>query len=161
MPKTFRQNMGWIGALLDEYQKAIEEYKEVLHSLSPEQFTAIADSETQDKRCVSVQSVTNHILLSGYGYLYMIAKQFGDLPYERKKEVDTRTIESSCAELDALLQHSDERLSPKVNLTDEEFLGNIIKSPWGQNFDIDQLVEHAVMHIIRHRRQIEIFRARL
>ena len=26
MPKTFRQNMGFIGALLDEYQKAIEEY---------------------------------------------------------------------------------------------------------------------------------------
>ncbi len=153
--------MGWVGALLDEYQKAIEEYQAVLRSLSPQQFTAIADPVTQDKGCVSVQSVTNHILLSGYGYLYMIAKQFGDLPYERKKQVDVSGIETACAELDALLQHSDERLTPKVNITDEEIVNNIIKSPWGQTFDIDQLLEHAVMHIIRHRRQIEIFKTRL
>lgn len=150
--------MGFIGALLDEYQKAIEEYKAVLRTLSPQQFTAIADPLTQDKGCVSVQSVTNHILLSGYGYLYMIAKQFGDLPYERKKEADTSTIETACAELDALLKHSEERLTPKVSITDEEIINNIIKSPWGQTFDIDQLLEHAVMHIIRHRRQIEIFK---
>jgi len=133
----------------------------VLSSLSPQQFTAIADPVTQDKGCVSVQSVTNHILLSGYGYLYMIAKQFGDLPYERKKQVDVSGIETACAELDALLQHSDERLTPKVNITDEEIVNNIIKSPWGQTFDIDQLLEHVVMHIIRHRRQIEIFKTRL
>ncbi|MCX6197653.1 MAG: DinB family protein [Bacteroidetes bacterium] len=161
MPKTFRQNMGFIGALLDEYQKAIEEYKAVLCSLSPQQFTAIADKETTDKNCVSIQSVTNHILLAGYGYLYMIAKQFGDLPYERKKEVDVSSIESACAELDALLKHSEERLNPKVKMTDEEIMNNIIKSPWGQTFDIDQLLEHAVMHVIRHRRQIEIFKTRL
>jgi uncharacterized damage-inducible protein DinB len=158
MQKTFRQNMGFIGALLDEYQKAIEEYKAVLYTLSAQQFTAIADPVTQDKHCVSVQSVTNHILLSGYGYLYMIAKQFGDLPYERKKEVDVSTIENAAKELDALLAHSEARLLSKVNITEEEIMGNLIKSPWGQNFDIDQLLEHAVMHIIRHRRQIEIFK---
>jgi uncharacterized damage-inducible protein DinB len=161
MPKTFRQNMGWVGALLDEYQKAIEEYQAVLRTLSPQQFTTEVNANKADKHCLSVQTVTNHILLSGYGYLYMIAKQFGDLPYERKKEVDVSSIETACAELDALLQHSEERLTPKVNLTDEEFLSNIIKTPWGQNFDIDQLVEHAVMHIIRHRRQIEIFKTKL
>lgn len=153
--------MGFIGALLDEYQKAIEEYKTVLRSLSAEQFTAIADTETLDKNCVSVQSVTKHVLLAGYGYLYMIAKQFGDLPYERKKEVDVSSIETACTELDALLKHSEERLTPKVNITDDEIINNIIKSPWGQNFDIDQLLEHAVMHIIRHRRQIEIFKTRV
>ncbi len=161
MPKTFRQNKGFIDALLDEYQKAIEEYKEVLHSLSPQQFTAIADAVTLNKNCVSVQSVTNHTLLAGYGYLYMIAKQFGDLPYERKKEVDVSSIENSCAELEALLMHSEVRLTPKANITDEEIRNNIIKSPWGQTFDIDQLLEHAVMHVIRHRRQIEIFKTRL
>jgi len=153
--------MGFIGALLDEYQKAIEEYKTVLRSLTAEQFTAIADAETLDKNCVSVQSVTKHVLLAGYGYLYMIAKQFGDLPYERKKEVDVSSIETARTELDALLKHSEERLTPKVNITDDEIINNIIKSPWGQNFDIDQLLEHAVMHIIRHRRQIEIFKTRV
>jgi len=161
MPKTFRQNMGFIGALLDEYQKAIEEYKEVLRSLSPQQFNAVADAETQDKNCVSVQSVTHHLLIAGYGYLYLIAKHFGDLPYQRKKDFNVESIESSCAELDAMITHSEERLAAKAKLSEAEIFPNIIKAPWGQNFDFDQLLEHAVMHIIRHRRQIEIFKSRL
>ena len=28
---------------------------------------------------------------------------------------------------------------------------------WGQQYDIEQLVEHAIVHILRHRRQIEKF----
>ena len=32
---------------------------------------------------------------------------------------------------------------------------------WGQLFDIDQLFEHAIVHILRHRRQIERFLLKL
>ena len=28
---------------------------------------------------------------------------------------------------------------------------------WGQSYDIEQLMEHAIVHILRHRRQIERF----
>ena len=28
---------------------------------------------------------------------------------------------------------------------------------WGQQYDIEQLLEHAIVHIFRHRRQIENF----
>jgi len=28
---------------------------------------------------------------------------------------------------------------------------------WGQLFDVEQLMEHAIVHILRHRRQIEKF----
>ncbi|HEY5122872.1 MAG TPA: hypothetical protein VIK14_03975, partial [Ignavibacteria bacterium] len=28
---------------------------------------------------------------------------------------------------------------------------------WGQQYDIEQLLEHAIVHILRHRRQIENF----
>jgi chromosomal replication initiation ATPase DnaA len=30
-----------------------------------------------------------------------------------------------------------------------------IKTGWGQLYDIEQLAEHAIVHILRHRRQIE------
>ena len=52
MPKTFRQNMGWVGALLDEYQKAIEEYQAVLRTLSPQQFTTEVNTNKADKHCL-------------------------------------------------------------------------------------------------------------
>ena len=28
---------------------------------------------------------------------------------------------------------------------------------WGQRYDVEQLIEHAIVHILRHRRQIEKF----
>ncbi|MDB5153002.1 MAG: DinB family protein [Mucilaginibacter sp.] len=33
-----------------------------------------------------------------------------------------------------------------------------IKSGWGQVYDIEQMTEHAIVHILRHRRQIERFK---
>jgi len=30
-------------------------------------------------------------------------------------------------------------------------------TPWGQLYDVEQLLEHAIVHILRHRRQIERF----
>ena len=32
-----------------------------------------------------------------------------------------------------------------------------IKVRWGQLYDPEQLMEHAIVHILRHRRQIENF----
>ena len=32
---------------------------------------------------------------------------------------------------------------------------------WGQLYDVEQLFEHAIVHILRHRRQIERFLLRL
>ena len=34
-----------------------------------------------------------------------------------------------------------------------------IHSPWGVVYDVEQLMEHAIVHILRHRRQIEKFKA--
>ncbi len=33
-----------------------------------------------------------------------------------------------------------------------------IKTYWGQVYDIEQLTEHAIVHVMRHRRQIEKFK---
>ena len=35
-----------------------------------------------------------------------------------------------------------------------------IKTSWGQVYDIEQMMEHAVVHVLRHRRQIEKFKSR-
>ena len=36
-----------------------------------------------------------------------------------------------------------------------------IKTGWGQFYDVEQLTEHAIVHILRHRRQIEKFKIKL
>ena len=36
-----------------------------------------------------------------------------------------------------------------------------IRTPWGVVYDIEQMMEHAVLDVVRHRRQIERFRIKL
>jgi len=42
-------------------------------------------------------------------------------------------------------------------MTDEEIESIIIPSRWGVTYNLEQLLEHAIVHILRHRRQIEKF----
>ena len=45
---------------------------------------------------------------------------------------------------------------PDLPLEIFEQKGKMLMS-WGQYYDIEQLFEHAIVHILRHRRQIERF----
>src|SRR5690606_39753758 len=38
----------------------------------------------------------------------------------------------------------------------EEFDDSLkMKTSWGQRYDIEQLMEHAIVHVLRHKRQLE------
>lgn len=56
--REFRQ--GAVGALLDEYQRAMEEWIEVLEQVPDKQCTAVLDSDTADPDCTSIETVMNH-----------------------------------------------------------------------------------------------------
>ena len=36
-----------------------------------------------------------------------------------------------------------------------------MKVSWGQSYDVEQILEHAIVHVLRHRRQIEWFLIKL
>ncbi len=65
-------------------------------------------------------------------------------------------------DLDALINYTDETFQ---NIYDNELEElneeKKIKTSWGQVYDIEQIMEHAVMHVLRHRRQIEKFLRKL
>ena len=56
-----------------------------------------------------------------------------------------------------MLTYTVTTLKNKWNFTFDEAVTNIIKTEWGQEYDFEQLLEHAIVHILRHRRQIERF----
>jgi hypothetical protein len=35
----------------------------------------------------------------------------------------------------------------------------VIEARWGPRYDLEQLLEHAIVHVLRHRRQIDKFLA--
>jgi uncharacterized damage-inducible protein DinB len=159
MSKTYRQ--GAVGALLDEYERAAGELKDVISTLDHESYTTIVDKETKDMNCVSIQSILNHVVRAGYGYANYIRKQFGDKWVERRENYELHTPEIVCRELDNMLQYTAETLANKTHLSFDEMISNVITTDWGQKFDFEQMLEHAIVHILRHRRQIEIFKLRL
>ena len=149
---------GPVGALMDEYERAVEEYKRLLNSIIADDFGKILDQATEDPDCKSVQTITNHVVRAGYGYATYIRKQFNDPFPERRETYNVADATKAGRELDKMMAYTLETLNNKWNLSFDEVTINTFKTTWGQTYDAEQLLEHAIVHVLRHRRQIEKLR---
>jgi uncharacterized damage-inducible protein DinB len=158
--KQYRNN-GAIGAILDEYEKSIDDLKMVLTNISNTHLISIADSTTKDPDCKSIQTILTHVIRAGYCYVIEIRKSVGEqINYVDRKPLNT--IEEYKLELDKMFNYNEQLLKDYPNLKLEQKDPNKkIKVAWGQQYDSEQLLEHAIVHILRHRRQIERFLIKL
>jgi uncharacterized damage-inducible protein DinB len=149
---------GAIGALLDEYERSIEHLKSVITTIPDQALTVIADPHTKDENCKSVQTVLSHVVHSGYSYATTIYNQKGHNKTRRDK-VFHLTVAEYLEDLKNAFKFTEEVLS-EFSDEDVEQLDNALKmkTGWGQLYDIEQLMEHAIVHILRHRRQLEKFK---
>jgi hypothetical protein len=58
-------------------------------------------------------------------------------------------------ELDAMLEYTRRTLDDRCEMSEADIRGTAIQSRWGVWYDLEQLLEHAIVHVLRHRRQIE------
>ena len=149
MNKTYR--IGAIGALTDEYEKALEELKTLLIKIPDADFKKVYNKEVG----TDFQSVNNlvlHIIRSGYVYANHIRKRFGNsyiVP-----EIEITKTEQGIFELDKMFEYTVETFEDKWLLTYDELMNTIIKTSW-TTYDLEAIIEHAIVHILRHRLQIE------
>ena len=151
MKKDYRK--GAIGALMDEYERAAIDLKILIEQISQRDFTRIIDNETKDDNCRSIQTIITHVVRAGYGYANYIRQNFSitsTVPPER-----LLTYEEAISEIDGVLEYTAETLSGRWEMKDEEIEGVKIDSRWGVKYNLEQMLEHAIVHIMRHRRQIE------
>ena len=153
MRKTYRK--GAVGAMMDEYERAAADLVGIIRGLSDNDFEVVRDRETQDESCRSIQTVLTHVVRAGYGYAAMIRTAFGNASQRPEVAVGSR-LEFE-REFAAMLTYTDATLEGKWQLSDEKITAVRITSPWAQIYDLEQLLEHAIVHILRHRRQIERF----
>lgn len=154
--KKYRDN-GAIGALLDEYEKAIQELKNIIQPLSQNELVTIIDHETKDKDCESVQTILSHVVQSGYTYVISIRKWLGET-VDYKEKAKLSSIAEYFYALDEMFAYNAQLFEDYPNIKLEEYdVAKKIKVRWGQYYDVEQLMEHAIVHILRHRRQIERF----
>ena len=153
MTKVYRQ--GAIGALMDEYERAANELIDLVGTLDESAFVALRDSETKDPDCKSVQTVMQHVARAGFGYANYIRTAW--LQTQGRKSEEVRTPEDAAQQVRAMLAYMEETLKGRWTLTDDEITAVSMTVSWGPTYDLEQLLEHAIVHVLRHRRQIERF----
>jgi len=158
--KKYRTN-GAIGALLDEYERAVGELQALIQTVTPAQLVAIADPHTNNPDCRSIQTVLSHVVRAGYAYANYIRSHQGEQPVPKAGEILDFVATSSAGEaLTAMFQYTEKVFIDYPELPLEVFPEDQkILVRWGQRYDVEQLMEHAIVHILRHRRQIERFLA--
>ncbi len=145
---------GPIGALTDEYARALDELKSLLGGISHEQFSRIADPDSDYAEMRSIQGVLSHVIGAGYLYANYIRKRFNER--EEEHSVSVASIADARSQLDLMFRYTLATLANKHQLTDEELLHTLIKTSW-TIYDLESLLEHAIVHVLRHRRQIQKF----
>jgi uncharacterized damage-inducible protein DinB len=153
MSKTYRK--GAVGAMMDEYERAALELKQLVESISDDSYAKLRDENTQDENCRSIQTILSHVVSSGYGYADYLRNRF-EIPSTRpEKRLLSR--QEALNELDAMLNYTIETLENRWEMTEEEIERIVIQPRWGGNYHMEQLMEHAIVHILRHRRQLDKF----
>ncbi len=148
---------GTIKALLDEYRKAINELITVIKPLGTKEILVIRDDKTSDQNCRSIQTILTHVVYAGYGYTNFIDKHLGSKKERRPKkffENSDEYIEDSNGMFDYCVNFFMEH--PNIPLEEYDPSKKIL-TDWGQVYDIEQMMEHAIVHVLKHRRQIQRF----
>lgn len=146
---------GMLVALLAEYQKAALEYKEALSQTLQQEYDTISDKETNNKDCESIKSLTFHVVQSGYTYANYIQSKIDDTWVEYENEI--LTPKQGIVELDKMLIYTAKVFDsiyyhPSALIREWSY-----HTRWNVVYDLEQLMEHAIVHILRHRRQVVNF----
>ena len=153
-----KQQQGAVQALLAEYQKAIAALQQVIDNLDDATLTTVVDPTTPDPDCQSIQTILSHVVSSGYSYAVYIQNSRGIASTRPEKLFHTSSQEYQ-KNLDAVVQFTRDTFDTIYDNAIEEFESSRkIATAWGQSYDIEQLMEHAIVHVLRHRRQIEKFK---
>lgn len=153
MRKNYRE--GAVGALMDEYERAAWELRRLFEQIAEDDAVRVVDAQTEDEDCRSVQAIVSHVVNAGYGYADLLRKVFA-MPSTRPPKA-LLSHREALEQLDAMLGYMAETLEGRWRMTDAEMTGAVINAGWGVRYDAEQLLEHAVVHVLRHRRQIEKF----
>ncbi len=151
---SYRDN-GAIGAILDEYEKSIEELKALLPNITAQELKKVIGDPNAHEDFLSIQNILRHTVFAGYHYVIEIRKHLGEaIPFMERKTF--QSIDEYIQALDDMFQFNVQLFNdyPDISIEENETNKKVL-CQWGQTYDIEQLYEHAIVHILRHRRQIE------
>jgi len=143
---------GALGALVDELERAMGDFDALLARVDGE---ALAKPRTSPGtgEITSVGEVAEHVLYAAHLYAALLRTAFR-LPAQGWVQVPREPLDLR-QRLQASLDDTWELLQDKTDWSDEQVEGTRMTASWGSVYDLEQLLEHAICHVLRHRRQVE------
>lgn len=149
---------GALGALMDLYEQEAEILLETINNKLPaEEWEIIKDPATEDEDCRSYQSICQHIVSAAKYYIELLTK--GENPDYKMQRIDVKLANKSTfePEFKATLVQQAKYFENRWDMSDEQIEAVKIKTGWGSILDLEGVMEHAILHIMRHHRQILMF----
>jgi hypothetical protein len=148
---------GAFGALMDEYARAAGDFCRVVEGFATKEFEQERPGDDPDT--VSARSVAEHVCRAAFGYASILREALRSEAEEPPAPAAVGAPGEVRPLLVRALRHTEAVGEPLRRVHPDEVIGNTFRVPWGQLYDPETLLEHAIVHLLRHRRQLERWRA--
>lgn len=151
----------WVGysaalrAILDEYARAIADLERLVCALSQDQYRT--STKLSDDTFADIRSIMFHVAGAAHAYVDYVDDATSPSGVGGRRAHDFR-YDTPNEAIDAVWEAFGRMagvLEPIKASVDEDLEKVTLITRWGQHYDLEQLLEHAIVHILRHRRQIE------
>jgi hypothetical protein len=140
---------------MDEYARAAEDFCRVVEGFDSARF--VAERASSNPNTISPHAICLHMCGAAHRYAHYIRKARG-VDFVERYELDASRLRSP-HDLRALLAEAivftEATVEPLLDATEEEVQGLSFPVRWGPRYDPEMILEHAVCHLLRHRRQLE------
>jgi hypothetical protein len=164
---TMRQRNGFLarpdgpgpfGALMDEYARAAEDFCRVIEAVPETLF--FREVPSADPDTVSIRALCRHAVGAAHRYADYVLQARG-LPFTERFELPPDRIESPAAVRPALAEMLRYTETALAGWYEDAALaeGVTFTVRWGPTYDPEMILEHGIVHLLRHRRQVERWRA--
>ena len=145
---------GPIGALCDESARAASEFCDLVERIPQELF--VREHECDDPDTQSIRTICAHVIGAAHRHADYIRKAL-ELPVDECFRFTPERLENPLQVRDYLaeqIRYLEETVEGLHSLAGEKVLSLTFKARWGPIYDPEMMLEHAIVHLLRHRRQI-------
>lgn len=146
---------GPFGALLDEYSRAATEFCHVAAAFEQRRFDTARPSTDPDT--ASPRAICLHVCGAAHRYAHYIRQARG-IDFVERFQLPPGRLVAPADVWPCLVEGvrlTEDTVQPLFGLSDEEIQRLPVVVRWGPTYDPEMLLEHAVCHLLRHRRQLE------
>jgi len=146
---------GPFGALMDEYARAAGDFCRVVEGFDLARFNA--ERPSNNPNTISPCAICLHVIGAAHRYAHYIRKARG-VDFVERYEADPARLHSPRDVRDLLTEGivlTEQTVEPLLKATEQEIQELSFAVRWGPRYDPEMILEHAVCHLLRHRRQLE------